>query len=40
MTQRTDIQTADERQYETPTFDPRSAFAGLSAAERWRASGS
>jgi hypothetical protein len=27
MTQRTDIQTADERHYETPTFDPRSAFA-------------
>lgn len=27
MTQRTDIQTTDERQYETPTFDPRSAFA-------------
>ena len=27
MTQRTDIHTADERYYETPTFDPRSAFA-------------
>ena len=27
MTQRTNIQTADERHYETPTFDPRSAFA-------------
>jgi hypothetical protein len=27
MTQLNNIQTADERHYQTPTFDPRSAFA-------------
>ena len=27
MTQLNDIHTADERHYQTPTFDPRSAFA-------------
>ena len=45
MTQLNHIETADERHYQTPTFDPRSAFARtlrggeMARHERWPHSG-